>query len=119
MVRFKFAEIAVQSISETIERSRSSVRTACSFAVSGKIRRNSTAKLIDCSDIGEDADGECTERLVAHWMAELVIDPLEIIQIDNGNRTRNIAALSASYLLIQTFHDVTSVQYPGQLVQLR
>jgi hypothetical protein len=51
-------------------------------------------------------------------MAELIIDLLEKIQIDDGDRTRNVTELDASHFVIQRFHYVTPVQHSSQFIQL-
>ena len=51
-------------------------------------------------------------------MAELIIDPLKKVQVDDGDRTGSVGALGTRHFFIEAFQDVTPVQQAGQFVQL-
>jgi hypothetical protein len=76
------------------------------------------ADFVDRPDVGEHGDGEGSQYLVADRMTKPVIDPLERVEIDHGDRTWSLATLGPVDFLVQYLHDASPIVDPGQFVQI-
>ena len=71
---------------------------------------------VDTARVREEKLADAAERLVAHRVAQLVVDRLEAVEVEQSDRHRVVEAAVAGNLLLETDGEEAAVVQPRHLV---